>query len=174
MDPAITATVISAPIAVLAAGASYAAGRLQARGAHRGPVDAVRRQHQRDAYAALLAAANAVWVQTSPQRLLNQARAELSGSESTTLAEVNRRAAVIALRTSADDVFAALAVVTLEGPEHVIEAATEIMTALLDLQGAMTLAKENHSIDVLTPEHQALAKAIAHYVAMASLHLNNT
>ncbi|MGW1245226.1 hypothetical protein, partial [Streptomyces bobili] len=58
MDSAIIAALISAPVAVVAAAAAYAAGRAQARGAHRGPVDAVRRQHQRDVYAAALAAAH--------------------------------------------------------------------------------------------------------------------
>ncbi|MGW2100393.1 hypothetical protein ACWCPX_22355 [Streptomyces olivaceoviridis] len=53
MDPAVTAALITTPTAVLAAAAAYAAGRAQARSAHRGPVDAVRRQHQRDAYAEL-------------------------------------------------------------------------------------------------------------------------
>ncbi len=43
------------PPAVLAAVGAYAAGRAQARAAHRGPVDAIRRQHQREAYATLVA-----------------------------------------------------------------------------------------------------------------------
>ncbi|MDQ1031433.1 hypothetical protein QF035_009015 [Streptomyces umbrinus] len=57
MDPAIIAAVITTPTAVIAAAAAYAAGRAQARAAHHGPIDAVRRQHQRDAYAALTRAA---------------------------------------------------------------------------------------------------------------------
>jgi hypothetical protein len=57
MDPAVIAALITTPTAVIAATAAYAAGRAQARGAHRGPVDAVRRQHQRDAYAELTRAA---------------------------------------------------------------------------------------------------------------------
>ncbi|MFG2895052.1 hypothetical protein [Streptomyces sp. NPDC048248] len=55
MDSAVIAALITTPTAVLAAAAAYAAGRAQARAAHRGPVDAVRRQHQREAYAALVA-----------------------------------------------------------------------------------------------------------------------
>ncbi|MCW8382430.1 hypothetical protein [Streptomyces justiciae] len=57
MDPAVAAALITTPTAVLASAAAYAAGRAQARSAHRGPVDAVRRQHQRDAYAELSRAA---------------------------------------------------------------------------------------------------------------------
>lgn len=57
MDPAIIAALITTPTAVIAAAAAYAAGRSQARAAHHGPIDAVRRQHQRDAYADLTRAA---------------------------------------------------------------------------------------------------------------------
>ncbi|MEU0300627.1 hypothetical protein ABZ252_14320 [Streptomyces sp. NPDC006175] len=53
MDSAGIAALITTLTAVLAAATAYAAGRAPARAAHRGPVDAVRRQHQREAYAAL-------------------------------------------------------------------------------------------------------------------------
>ncbi|MEU9575570.1 hypothetical protein AB0D62_38240 [Streptomyces massasporeus] len=53
MDPAITAAIV----ATLTAVAAYAGARSQARSARRGPIDAVRRQHQRDAYAELTRAA---------------------------------------------------------------------------------------------------------------------
>lgn len=57
MDPAVAAALVATPSAVLAAWAAYAAGRTQARSAQRGQIDAVRRQHQRDAYAKLIRAA---------------------------------------------------------------------------------------------------------------------
>ncbi|MFI0220574.1 hypothetical protein [Streptomyces lydicus] len=57
MDPAVAAALVATPSALLAAWAAYAAGRAQARSAQRGPIDAVRRQHQRDAYAELIRAA---------------------------------------------------------------------------------------------------------------------
>jgi hypothetical protein len=69
MDPAVTAAIITTPTAVIAAAAAYAAGRAQARGAHRGPVDAVRRQHQRDAYAEFLRAA--LSYQNSTQQVMH-------------------------------------------------------------------------------------------------------
>ncbi|MEV8228912.1 hypothetical protein AB0P41_23100 [Streptomyces sp. NPDC079167] len=53
MDSAGIAALITTLTAVLAAATAYAAGRAPARAARRGPVDAVRRQHQREAYAAL-------------------------------------------------------------------------------------------------------------------------
>lgn len=51
------AALIGAPAVVVTAIAAWSAGRASGRGAHRGPVDAVRRAAQRDAYSALLAAA---------------------------------------------------------------------------------------------------------------------
>jgi hypothetical protein len=57
MDATVTAALITAAAAALGAAPAYAAGRAQARGAHRGPIEAVRRQHQRDAYAELIRAA---------------------------------------------------------------------------------------------------------------------
>ncbi|MEV6654806.1 hypothetical protein [Streptomyces sp. NPDC051219] len=57
MDPAVVAALIAVPTAVVAATAAYAAGRAQAHGAHRGPVDAVRREAQREAYLAFVTAA---------------------------------------------------------------------------------------------------------------------
>lgn len=57
MDPAVAAALVATPSALLAALAAYTAGRAQARSAQRAPIDAVRRQHQRDAYAELIRAA---------------------------------------------------------------------------------------------------------------------
>jgi hypothetical protein len=51
------AALIGAPAVIVTAIAAWSAGRASGRGAHRGPVDAVRRAAQRDAYSALLAAA---------------------------------------------------------------------------------------------------------------------
>jgi hypothetical protein len=50
VDPAIVAALVAVPSALVAAAAAYAAGRRQAKGAHAGAVDAVRRPHQREAY----------------------------------------------------------------------------------------------------------------------------
>ncbi|MDX3067151.1 hypothetical protein PV518_34105 [Streptomyces sp. ND04-05B] len=72
MDPSIAAALITTPTTVLAAAAAYAAGRAQARSAHRGPVDAVRRQQQRDAYAELTRAARSYLASTETVKHLVQ------------------------------------------------------------------------------------------------------
>lgn len=53
MDPAVLAAIVGVPSASLAAAVAYLVGRAQARSVYRGPIDAVRRQHRRDAYAEL-------------------------------------------------------------------------------------------------------------------------
>lgn len=85
MDPAVTAALISAPVTVVAAGAAFAAGRAQARGAHRGPVDAVRRQHQHDAYATFIAAVHAHLGRSYWNRCHREAREELDARGTCTL-----------------------------------------------------------------------------------------
>ncbi|MEV8015264.1 hypothetical protein AB0O76_02660 [Streptomyces sp. NPDC086554] len=59
MDSTITAALIAMPSAVIASVAAYAVGRAQARAAHRGPIEAVRRQHQHEVCAAFHAAITA-------------------------------------------------------------------------------------------------------------------
>ncbi|MFE1076651.1 hypothetical protein ACFW5W_36350 [Streptomyces sp. NPDC058783] len=130
MDPAVTASLISAPVTVVAAVAAFAAGRAQARGAHRGPVDAVRRQHQRDAYAAFHAAAQA-FVDAS-EWYYNSGRAterlESTGQHFTivdwlilSLDLVHEAPLTPVLQTKS--------VVELEGPDEVAEAAATVVEA---------------------------------------------
>ncbi|WP_405483248.1 hypothetical protein [Streptomyces anulatus] len=53
MESEVIAALIATPTVLVAATAAWAAGRSQARGAYHGPVDAVRRTTQREAYADL-------------------------------------------------------------------------------------------------------------------------
>ncbi|MFJ6558118.1 hypothetical protein ACIQNT_38760 [Streptomyces luteogriseus] len=53
MESEVIAALIGAPTVLVTAAAAWIAGRLQSRGAYHGPVDAVRRAAQRDAYADL-------------------------------------------------------------------------------------------------------------------------
>ncbi|WP_369149161.1 hypothetical protein [Streptomyces sp. R44] len=140
MDPAVTAALIAAPFAVVAAGAAFAAGRMQARGAHHGPVDAVRRQHQREAYAALLVALQAFEASTSLEPCEEQARREfeaaglLPGVE-----QLRMRMLELVAEGAIDPVRSAAAVVELEGPAEVAAAAsnaTEQASTVRSLAGA--------------------------------------
>ncbi|MFD9033317.1 hypothetical protein ACFVZW_19510 [Streptomyces sp. NPDC059567] len=125
MDPAVTAALIAAPVAVVAAGAAFAAGRMQARGAHHGPVDAVRRQHQREAYAALLVALQAFAASTSLKNCEDQARREFEAAGVSPTAEQLRvRKLNLVAEGAIDPVRSAAAVVELEGPADVAAAAS--------------------------------------------------
>jgi hypothetical protein len=53
MESEVIAALIGAPAVLVTAAAAWAAGRTQSRGAYHGPVDAVRRTSQREAYADL-------------------------------------------------------------------------------------------------------------------------
>jgi hypothetical protein len=100
MDPAVAAALIATPTAALAAVAAYAAGRAQGRAA----VDAVRRQHQREAYAALNIAARRYWRDTAERATKPRVHRDLhlAGEDLPSVADVNE----------------AVVMVALEGPDH--------------------------------------------------------
>lgn len=131
MDPVVIAAIVTTPTALIATAGAYAAGRLQARGAHRGPVDAVRRQHQRDAYASYLSALNAYAYATDWLRCLQRARTEMAGAEGGASSSHDYLSRVAAQARQVRAVAAplleplrpALDVVSLEGPEHVADLA---------------------------------------------------
>lgn len=130
MDPAVIAAIVTTPTALLASTAAYAAGRHQARGAHRGPVDAVRRQHQRDAYAALLSALNSYAHATDWDQCVGRVRLARSEAGTASSADYHdgavdheaKQVRVLATRLL-DPLRPALDVVSLEGPKHVADLA---------------------------------------------------
>ncbi|WP_371788106.1 hypothetical protein OG404_09145 [Streptomyces griseoaurantiacus] len=124
MDPAVIAALVSAPTAVLAAAAAYAAGKAQGRAS----LDAVRRQAQRDAYAQFLEAAYAF--STSSRWPSCMARAEHELAESGTSSDtegVYRRAAELRVGVSIGPLHLASIVITLEGPGQVAAVAGELV-----------------------------------------------
>ncbi|MDX3587908.1 hypothetical protein [Streptomyces europaeiscabiei] len=133
MDPAVIAAIVTSPTALIAAAAAYAAGRHQAHGAHRGPVDAIRRQHQRDAYAALLSLLNTYAYETNWTRCLMQARQELAEAEGEANNaqhhpdDVDARAQQVRARAfpMLRPLRPTLDVVSLEGPGYVADLADE-------------------------------------------------
>ncbi|MFF7409021.1 hypothetical protein [Streptomyces lydicus] len=140
MDPQVIAAVVASPTALIAAAAAYMAGRHQARGAHRGPVDAVRRQDQRDAYAAFLQAAETYAYGTRRTVTIAQARAEIANSGGTVdPAGIDARAVVLRAEAAErdDTLRATLPVVQLEGPEHVATLAQEVAGAAFQIRLAV-------------------------------------
>lgn len=177
MDPAVTAALISVPSTVVAAAAAYAAGRAQARGAQRGPVDAVRRQHQRDAYAAFLAALQAYGSATLWHTCYERAEAELLATGAppgANFAEVVAdHARVLVLTASMDEVRRTGAAVDLEGPEHVASAALMTMRFARQLREvARWPFASNDGHHAVVEAHEELVLAISGFVKEARAHLN--
>ncbi|MFF3460472.1 hypothetical protein ACFYXH_40580 [Streptomyces sp. NPDC002730] len=168
MDSAVIAALITTPTAVLAAVAAYAAGRAQARAAHRGPVDAIRRQHQREAYAALVAEAAKyeshmfrVYLGTIDPRMQRHWNDTLTTQDNEAL------------------VFAAAAV-RLEGPAHLADLAHGIELASNHVYGAV-LELQDAEDPVMSPanakfdeRHNILKDRAKAFVEAASAHLNGS
>ncbi|MFI9078709.1 hypothetical protein ACIGW8_19905 [Streptomyces sioyaensis] len=168
MDSAVVAALITTPTAILAAAAAYAAGRAQARAAHRGPVDAIRRQHQREAYAALVAEVAKyenhvfrVYLAIIEPRLQHHWNDTLSPQDNEAL------------------VFAAAAV-RLEGPAHLADLAHRIELASNHVYGAV-LELQHAEDPVASPantkfeeRHNTLKDRAKAFVEAASAHLNGT
>lgn len=178
----ILAALVPTPVAVIAAAAAYAAGRAQARGAHRGPIDAVRRQHQRDAYAAFLNAANVYAEATSWRRCTDQAIQDLLAVGQPPLEELTENGAcALAGAASRQQLTATAAVVDLEGPEHITVLSGELTRAARDVEKAARthgLLRPSNAYDdpqrpTLRGSHQILQEAIHAFTSVARQHLNS-
>ncbi|CAM5318837.1 hypothetical protein [Streptomyces chartreusis] len=178
MDSTVAAAVIAVPTAVFAAVAAFAGARSQPRSAHRGPVDAVRRQHQRDAYAAFLAAVQAYETATEWDTLCERAVQEVSASGSSLRspdlpASAHERARDLLEAISLDEVMRTGAVVDLEGPDLI--AATAKITAGLARrirrQARLPLPPSEHR-DMLIAARDQFSAAIHTFVKVARAHLN--
>ncbi|MDJ0340445.1 hypothetical protein [Streptomyces sp. PH10-H1] len=91
---------------------------------------AVRRQHQREAYAALLTAANTYINHTDWGVCLREARSQVGTtvfSDESREQEVNQRAARVRADVPVAPVRAAASVVFLEGPERIAELAQSVV-----------------------------------------------
>jgi hypothetical protein len=181
MDSAVAAALVTTPTALLAASAAYAAGLLQARGARRGPVDAVRRQHQRDAYAAFLGAATTYAYETRLTRNQERALAELPTGDGDHVDRVERRSWELRAEAaeSIDSIQRTLPVVLLEGPKHIAERAQEASIAAHMLRSGapqyvhLTMASDAHAVQRAREEHARLVDAIDAFTVVARDYLND-
>ncbi|MEU6160004.1 hypothetical protein [Streptomyces sp. NPDC047130] len=163
MDPAVIAALVAAPATVVAAAAAFAAGRAQARGAHRGPVDAVRRQHQRDAYASLLVALNAYFDETRP----------LANMLATGRSHAGNHPSDLILEVAVSDIRTARVVVSLEGPDEVAEVAEAAFTAAVRVRAAAAACSRDAPSVEARDAVLALNAAIRDFVRVAQRHLNS-
>ncbi|MFF4952861.1 hypothetical protein [Streptomyces chattanoogensis] len=168
MDSAIVAALITTPTAILAAAAAYAAGRAQAQAAHRGPVDAIRRQHQREAYAALVAEV-AKYEKHMFRVYLGIIDPGMQHHWNDTLTVQDNEALVFAT-----------AAVRLEGPTHLADLAHQIELASNHIYGAV-LELQHAEDPVASPantkfdeRHATLNDRAKAFVEAASAHLNGT
>ncbi|MDJ0461911.1 hypothetical protein [Streptomyces sp. H27-C3] len=139
MDPAVIAALISTPVALVAAGAAYAAGRTQSRGAHGGPVDSVRRAAQREAYAGVLHEAQDLATHIGPiasaaeqYQVVRRLGMDPLASDETSAEQA--REALSNLPVS--DLSKAVAVVRLEGPDHLADLANQLLHDALTLHAS--------------------------------------
>ncbi|MFJ4469552.1 hypothetical protein ACIP2X_18955 [Streptomyces sp. NPDC089424] len=177
MDPTVTGAVIAVPTAVLAAVAAYAGARAQARSAHRGPVDAVRRQHQRDAYAAFFAALLAYEAATRwdecRDRVTTAAIAAGAVPGPTLSAEVNERTRQLIEAVPLDEVMRTGAAVDLEGPDHVAAAAMITIGLARTIRSTTSRPYAAVPVSVRVPSaHDRFGDALKEFVKIARAHLN--
>lgn len=186
MDPTITAALLSTPVALLAAAAAYGAGRIQGQGAYQGAVDAVRRQHQRDAYATLLGAANSYAHETNWGECSLRAcdRLGISYPPRERREEADRQACLIRAEVPTEPLRLASAVVQLEGPEHIAELAYRIENAAHSVhvralwgeapQTFFDILDGNPAPTEHRNEHLDLLKAVTAFTEAARAHLNDS
>lgn len=186
MDPAVIAAIVTSPTPLIAAAAAYAAGRHQARGAHRGPVDAIRRQHQRDAYTALLSALNTYAYETSWERCLAQARQELAEAEGAGssahyhpgVADRRAKLARAGAGPLLEPLRPTLDVVSLEGPGPVADLANQACRTAYALAQASATAAIMGPLWQPAPDenpdqlHRRLLESIAAFTVTARDYLN--
>ncbi|PKW05980.1 hypothetical protein SAMN05428944_6983 [Streptomyces sp. 1222.5] len=185
MDPAIAAALIATPTALIASIAAYAAGHAQARAAHRGAIDAVRRQHQREAYATFHTAATKyhdalnVPVRAGSHGRLPVDLPPLDIPDSATGNEILRIAINDALTTSLGDLRRPGAAVQMEGPEPVVVTIPPIAYSGLlvrNILGHWAAADDsqlNSDAFGFYEAHQMMGTAIDTFAKAARDHLND-
>lgn len=178
-DPTVVGSLITGAVAFVAAGVAFAAGRMQGRGAHWGPVDAVRRQHQREAYAAFLAdlwaylgATN--WEAVTRQTALDRLQAGLPVDE----ASVRMSSFTQVTTVSTNPIQASGSVVFLEGPDPValIAGAAHRAANAVWLVAANAVSNPVAGGEMVTAycvAHQKLFEQINFFAQEARAHLNS-
>ncbi|NUK32250.1 hypothetical protein HRW12_00360 [Streptomyces lunaelactis] len=150
-------------------------------------MDAVRRQHQRDAYAAFLTTANTYSSQTEWRACFEEARAAvgISAFFEDRREEVEQRAIRIRASVQIDPVRAAAAVVSLEGPERIAALAEDVVRQASQVRldaregngpgaGWWSALLDGRQPDPEPPAHLRLTNAINAFTMAARSHLNGS
>ncbi|QPP07298.1 hypothetical protein G4Z16_13895 [Streptomyces bathyalis] len=182
MEAEVLAALVATPAVLVTGGAAFFAGRAQARAALRGPVDSIRRSAQRDAYADLLGAAReyvrkAQWKAAWHRLMAEGALRDLSD------AQIQWRVVSSLTAVPIEPVRHAVAVVSLEGPEHLVPLAEAIEQCVVDLRetarqhrtsAAGTYGERRETNSLLEEKSAEVAAAIPPFVAAARAHLNGS
>jgi hypothetical protein len=178
MAPEVIAAIIGTPSVLIAATAAYAAGRAQGRGS----VDAVRRQHQRDAYAQFLDIAYTFSTSSRWPACVARARQEArEAGESPDAERICIRAAELRVGVSTGPLTLASIVITLEGPDHLTKVAGELVrrahavhdeAALIGTSGADELARISIDLPESRQADRRFIAAMGAFSYVARLHLN--
>lgn len=135
----------------------------------------MRRQHQRDAYASLLAALHVYEREAEVGACEKLARAELQAAGvSYTPEDLNRRTLELVADVPIKEVLARAAVVELEGPNPFPTASTEAMVAVCDVHysAAATRTGIDAAMRNLLSEHDKVYPALKKFTEAASAELN--
>lgn len=200
VETEVLAALIATPAVLATAGAAYFAGRAQARAALRAPVDSIRRTAQREAYAALLTTArtylrttrrNDAWRETmlSGETLLSGVVATLAAgvmpnladAEQRRLAEQQRQIGRFRLQGDLEPMRHAVALVSLEGPEHLVPLAEAIEQRAEGFERvAQTMVNNSDTTPeerqeqrrVLDESYEQVVAAVPPFVVAARAYLN--
>lgn len=176
-DPTVVGSLITGAVAFVAAGVAFAAGRMQGRGAHWGPVDAVRRQHQREVYAALLAALSdyvgaTYWDMVTARATQDRVMAGLTPDDG----PVRVMAFWHVMSIPLHPIHRACGVVYLEGPDGIADAAVVALNAAnIVYQAAVrgaTNPEEVQTVNAYRDAHDHLAEVTNGFAGMARTQLN--
>ncbi|MCG8971811.1 hypothetical protein [Streptomyces sp. CL12-4] len=144
MDSEVIAALIATPAVLVTAATAWMAGRVQSRGAYHGPVDAVRRTAQREAYA----------------DLYRTARYFLDAFETAENAVATRQpfeSAVDEMHTALDALEHAASMVELEGPDPLADIANRVYGNARRLAGhRISATVRTWTLNPNTPQELAL------------------
>ncbi|MEU0588552.1 hypothetical protein [Streptomyces sp. NPDC006132] len=146
MESEVMAALIGTPAVLVTAAAAWAAGRTQSRGAYHGPVDAVRRTAQREAYADLYRSARRFIdaFENAEEALDRVPRSEPDDLPS------DVRELVSEMREAQDALERAADMVRLEGPESLARIADRIWDSAARLGGQRLGARWGRTAPLFT------------------------
>ncbi|MFK3735661.1 hypothetical protein ACI2LJ_35955 [Streptomyces sp. NPDC088090] len=144
-------------------------------------MDAVRRQHQRDAYATFLEAAYSFQTRTEPALIIERVLREITDHASVDAPErVERRSRELRFEgSSLEDLNRAFPLVVLEGPDHVADLAVAVIVAagevrLNALDDDLSQGSDAAAGERTVGTQSDLLMAIDAFATGASAHLNGT